>query len=221
MRLLDHYRQFDDIPDEELRAAWRSGADRRRHDAQTIEAARGSSAAPGRAQTTERIVRVRNASSARGDTAQNGGLFVGRPRGVGTTYFRRPATPSPEPVRRRDAVVAALLAATIVVLVLLFWGPIPLGWLWLMSQVPAFAQHSFTGLLAAFAGILATYAAGLVALRHLDRLWILARRAAGVDQHEGILGRVFVVATIIGVAAFSIWLILLGGLTSSLMNNSA
>ena len=58
-------------------------------------------------------------------------------------------------------------------------------------------------------------------MKQLDHLWILARRAAGVDQREGVIGRVFAYTAIVGVTLSSIWLILLGGLADSVKNNSA
>lgn len=67
------------------------------------------------------------------------------------------------------------------------------------------------GLLAAFAFCVLMFIAGLMLLIRMDRAWIILRRGAGHDQKAGILSRLFVVSSFIGVAAFSIWLILFSG----------
>jgi hypothetical protein len=157
----------------------------------------------------------------RTDPTDNGGLFVGRRPGTRPVHYRTPPKQGDARRRRRDAVFAGFLLGLMIFVALLFWGPIPVGWLWVVSQVPFFAHHIFFGLSAAFFGILATYMFGLVAMKQLDRLWILARRAAGVDQRDGVIGRVFAYTAIVGATLFSIWLILLGGLADSLKNNSA
>ena len=157
----------------------------------------------------------------RSDPTDNGGLFVGRRPGTRPVKYRTPPERGDARSRRRDAFVAALFLGLMIFTALLFWGPIPVGWLWIVSQVPYFAHHIFFGLTAAFFGILATYMLGLMAMKQLDHLWILARRAAGVDQREGVIGRVFAYTAIVGVTLFSIWLILLGGLADSLKSNSA
>ena len=45
----------------------------------------------------------------------------------------------------------------------------------------------------------------------LDQLWRLLRRAAGHDQREGVLGRIFMTAAIVAAIAFTVWLVLLEG----------
>ena len=53
-------------------------------------------------------------------------------------------------------------------------------------------------------------------LKRIDRFWILARRAAGHDQRQGVLGRVFATTAVIGAIGFSIWLLIIGGPGSTL-----
>jgi len=45
--------------------------------------------------------------------------------------------------------------------------------------------------------------------------WILVRRAAGIDQREGVLGRVFAITAVVGCTAFTIWFLLINGPGSS------
>ena len=64
--------------------------------------------------------------------------------------------------------------------------------------------------------LLAALFAGLAVLKRLDRAWILVRRAAGVDQRAGVLGRVFGTTAIVGAIGFTAWLLLIGGLGPTL-----
>ena len=45
----------------------------------------------------------------------------------------------------------------------------------------------------------------------LDHLWRLLRRAAGHDQRDGVLGRIFMVTAIVAAVAFTFWLVVLQG----------
>jgi hypothetical protein len=99
---------------------------------------------------------------------------------------------------------------------LLFWGPIPAGALWVASQVQYRTDSVSLGILLGFAALLAVLFGGLAFLKRLDRAWILVRRAAGVDQRTGALGRVFATTAVIGAVAFTAWLLLIGGLGPTL-----
>jgi hypothetical protein len=44
----------------------------------------------------------------------------------------------------------------------------------------------------------------------------VVRRAAGVDQRSGVLGRVFATTAVIGAILFAGWLLLIGGLGPTL-----
>lgn len=99
---------------------------------------------------------------------------------------------------------------------LLFWGPLPLAWLWVGSQVDYATGSTFLGIVVAFVGLLFSLLVGLVTMRRIDLLWILARRAGGVDQRQGTVGRVFAITAVIGGIAFFAWLLLIEGPGSSL-----
>jgi hypothetical protein len=152
----------------------------------------------------------------RTDPTDNGGLFVGRRPGTKPIRYREQPAESDARTRRRDGVLAALILALMIFINLLFWGPIPVAWLWIVSHIPFLAAHIFLALVVAFIGILLTLMAALVILKQLDRAWILVRRASGVDQRSGVIGRVFLYTAIIGSTLFSLWLILGGGLAQSL-----
>ena len=56
---------------------------------------------------------------------------------------------------------------------------------------------------------------GLMALKRLDYAWILVRRAAGHDQREGVIGRIFMICCMIGVPIFGVWFLFFSGATLS------
>jgi hypothetical protein len=148
----------------------------------------------------------------RTDPTDTGGLFTGR----------RPGT---RPVRYRDAPERAgdarqyfddWLALGILVLMTLigvsFWGPVPAGCMWIGSQVSYWADSLMLGIVTAFFAMLGALFVGLVGMKRLDHMWIVVRRAAGHDQREGVIGRIFAISAGIGVVLFTIWLLVFAGL---------
>jgi hypothetical protein len=152
----------------------------------------------------------------RTDPTDNGGLFVGRRPGTRPVRYREAPQPGGERRRRADALFAHALLALMVFVNLLFWGPIPAGWLWIVSNVTFLSDRVFLALSVAFFGILMSLMLALVGLKQLDQLWILARRASGIDQRDGVIGRVFAYTAVVGASLFSAWLIFGGGLADSL-----
>jgi hypothetical protein len=152
----------------------------------------------------------------RTDPTDTGGLFVGRRPGTAPIRYRTPPEPGSPRRQRFDALVAHLVLALMVAVNLLFWGPIPAGALWVASQVQYQIDSVGLGILVGFAALLVTLFGGLAVLKRMDRFWILARRAAGHDQRQGVIGRVFATTAVIGASAFTFWLVFIGGLGSSL-----
>lgn len=152
----------------------------------------------------------------RTDPTDNGGLFVARRPGTKPVKYAAPPTPGSAFQQRRDAVLAGLILALMIFVNLLFWGPIPVGFLWIVSNVPFLADRIFFAIVVAFLGILLTLMAALVLLKHLDRAWVLVRRAAGIDQRSGVIGRVFAYTAAIGASLFGLWMVFGGGLADSL-----
>ena len=145
----------------------------------------------------------------RTDPTDTGGLFVGRRPGTAPTRYRaQPDAGSPRR-RRLDALVAHAVLGLMVVINLLFWGPLPALSLWIASQVQYQTDSVSLGILLGFLALLAL-------LKRIDRFWILARRAAGHDQRQGVLGRVFATTAVIGTVGFTFWLLFIGGLGSTL-----
>ena len=156
----------------------------------------------------------------RSDPSDNGGLFVGRRPGTKPVHYRSEPIAGSRRRQRRDAVLAAAILVLMVAVNLLFWGPVEIGWLWVVSHIPFLAERIFLALVVCFMGILLTLMGGLVVLKYLDRAWILVRRAAGIDQREGVIGRVFAYSALVGASLFGAWMIFGGGLADSLMGPS-
>jgi hypothetical protein len=152
----------------------------------------------------------------RTDPTDTGGLFVGRRPGTAPVRYGAPPEGGGRRRRLADALLAHALLGLMVVVCLLFWGPIPAGALWIASQVQFHTDSVSLGILVGFAVLLVALFAGLALLKRIDRAWILVRRAAGVDQRSGALGRVFGTTAVIGGAAFVAWLLLIGGLGPTL-----
>jgi hypothetical protein len=147
----------------------------------------------------------------RNDPTDTGGLFIGRRPGTAPIHYRTPPEIGGKRRRRADALLsgAVLVAETLVVLSA--FGPQPVGWLWVGSQVDYRTGSVFLGITVAFLGLLATVVLTLMAATRLDHVWRLLRRAAGHDQREGVLGRIFTTAAIVTAIAFTVWLVLIEG----------
>jgi hypothetical protein len=152
----------------------------------------------------------------RTDPTDNGGLFVGRRPGTAPTRYRTTPQAGSATRRRFDGMVAVAVLVLMVALNLLFWGPIPALALWVASQVQYQTDSVSLGIFLGFAFMLAVLFGGLAVIKQLDRFWIVARRAAGHDQRQGVIGRVFATTAVIGGVGFTFWLLFIGGLGSTL-----
>jgi hypothetical protein len=154
----------------------------------------------------------------RTDPTDTGGLFVGRRPGTAPVRYRAAPERSSAQRQRFDALVAHVVLCLMVLVNLLFWGPIPALGLWVASQVQYRTDSVSLGILVGFAALMALLFGGLALLKRMDRFWILARRAAGHDQRQGVLPRVFATTAAVGAAGFVFWLVFIGGLGSSLQS---
>jgi hypothetical protein len=156
----------------------------------------------------------------RTDPTDNGGLFIGRRPGTAPVRYR--AVPERGSRRRQlfDAGIAASIVLVMILVAASFWGPIPMAWLWIGAQVQHETGSVSIGIFLAFLGMILTLLGGLAIVKRLDGFWILVRRAAGHDQTKGIIGPVFATAAVIGVTAFTIWLLFIAGLTPTFAPSS-
>jgi hypothetical protein len=152
----------------------------------------------------------------RTDPTDTGGLFVGRRPGTAPTRYGAPPERGGRARRGVDALLAHLLLLVMILVNLLFWGPIPAAALWVASQVQYRTGSVGWGILVGFGFLLLVLFCGLALLKRLDRAWVLVRRAAGHDQRTGVLGRVFGTTAVIGAIGFAFWLVFVGGLGPTL-----
>src|SRR4051812_50077934 len=127
----------------------------------------------------------------RTDPTDTGGLFVGRRPGTAPIRYRALPKMGSAARRRMDNLMAFLIAVVMVFINLLFWGPLPAGWLWIGSRVNYWTDSVSAGIFVAFLGLMLTLVGGLAVLKRLDYAWILVRRAAGDRPRSGLLGPAF------------------------------
>ena len=153
---------------------------------------------------------------ARNDPTDNGGLFIGRR--PGTARLSYPADPvlAGKGRRRADGVLAAIVLVIETFVCLTVWIPQPVAWLWVGSQVDYRTGSVSFGIAVAFVGMIATLMATLVLAVRLDALWKVIRRAAGHDQREGMLVRIFAITAIVAAVAFGLWFLIIQGPAPSL-----
>ena len=152
----------------------------------------------------------------RTDPTDNGGLFIGRRPGTAPVRYRAlPELGSPGR-QRIDRWLARLILAVMTAVNLCFWGPLPVGGLWVGSQVEYLTGSVSIGIFSAFVVLLAALLAALLVLKRLDVLWILVRRASGHDQREGVMSRIFALTAAFGATAFFVWLLVFAGLGPTL-----
>ena len=106
------------------------------------------------------------------------------PRACTTRRSPDPGTPRRQRLDRAIAVFV-LVVETLVCLTL--WGPQPVAWLWVGSQVDYHSGSVTLGIAVAFAGMIASLMLTLVLAVRLDAIWKVVRRAGGIDQREGAL----------------------------------
>ena len=147
----------------------------------------------------------------RTDPTDTGGLFVTRRPGTRPVQYRT-APRRGDLIRQRfDGLVAAALLAAMVVVNLCFWGPLPLACLWIGGRTQYLTNSVGFGLLAAFVTLGGGLLLGLATLKRIDYAWILVRRAAGHDQRQGVIGKIFMICCMIGVPVFSVWFLFFSG----------
>lgn len=147
----------------------------------------------------------------RTDPTDNGGLFIGRRPGTAPVKYRSLPERGTRRRQQLDRGLAIAILVAMVVVSLLFFGPVPVAWLWIASRVQYALDTVTVAIFVGFLGMLLTLLLGLRVLRRLDLTWILVRRAAGVDQREGVMTRVFAYTAALAAIVFFAWLMLFAG----------
>jgi hypothetical protein len=147
----------------------------------------------------------------RNDPTDTGGLFIGRRPGTGPLRFRGAPERGGPGRQRADALLAAGVLVLEVLLCLSLWGPQPVAWLWVGSQLDYHSGSVTLGIAVAFAGMIGTLMLTLSLASRLDRFWRILRRAAGHEQREGALVRIFAATAVVAAIAFAFWFVILEG----------
>jgi hypothetical protein len=96
---------------------------------------------------------------------------------------------------------------------LALWVPLPLGVLWIASQVDYHSGSLLLGVAAGFAVLLVCVRAGVALVGRIDAAWLATSTAA---WREEALGYIATSCAVIGGGGFGIWLLFIGGLQSSM-----
>ena len=144
------------------------------------------------------------------DPTDTGGLFIGRRPGTGPVRYRD-VEPSSERRRRYDRWLAHGLLALELALCLSLFGPQPLAWLWVGSQVDYLTGYVTAGISTVMLGCLASLMLTMAAAKRVDHAWKLVRRAAGHRQEQGALERIFAMSVGVAAVAFTFWFLIIQG----------
>jgi len=147
----------------------------------------------------------------RNDPTDTGGLFIGRRPGTAPLRYKADPDRAGERRRRTDAALAAGVLVLESLVCLTLWGPQPVAWLWVGSQVDYHGGSITLALAVTFFGMMATLMVTLALAARLDRVWRILRRAAGYEQSEGVLPRIFAVTAIVALIVFSLWFWIIEG----------
>ena len=124
------------------------------------------------------------------------------------TYERTPDGPRLSGVTR--ACASVLIALLEIALCLSIFGPQPLGWLWVGSQVEAVGSLS-GGLAVAFIGTVTTIVLTVWLGKRLERVWGALHPEAASEGRVGLFETAFVLSTLIAVIGFAIWFFVFAG----------
>jgi hypothetical protein len=144
------------------------------------------------------------------DPTDTGGLFVGRRPGTAPVRYRE-VEPSSGRRRRADRLFAHFLLAVELVLCLSLFGPQPVFWLWVGSQVDYLTGYVTAGITTVMLGCLASLMLTMAAGKRVDHAWKLVRRAAGHRQERGALERIFAMSVGVAVVVFTFWFLIIQG----------
>jgi hypothetical protein len=153
------------------------------------------------------------------DPTDTGGLFIGRRPGTAPVRY-----PDVEPASRRrrrlDDLLAHGLLAVELLLCLTLFGPQPLAWFWIGSQVDYQTGYVTAGIGTIMLGCLASLLLTMALAKRVDHAWKLVRRAAGHRQERGALERIFTLSVGVALVLFAIWFFLIQGPGPSLAPSS-
>jgi hypothetical protein len=109
------------------------------------------------------------------------------------------------------AIGTIAVAVIELLLCLSIFGPQPIGWLWVGSQVN-FATDSLTaGLATAFVGSVTSICATVWIARRIEEAWVRVAPNAPWLGGRGLFETALVIATVLALVGFAIWFFILTG----------
>ena len=144
------------------------------------------------------------------DPTDTGGLFIGRRPGTAPVRYRA-VEPASERRKRADGLLAHALLAVELVLCLSLFGPQPLAWFWVGSQVQYLTGYVTAGISTIMLGCLASLMLTMALAKRVDHAWKLVRRAAGHRQDRGALERIFAMSVGVALVVFTFWFFVIQG----------
>ncbi len=153
------------------------------------------------------------------DPTDTGGLFIGRRPGTAPVRYRE-VEPASKRRRRWDGLLAHGLLAVELLLCLTLFGPQPVAWFWVGSQVDYQTGYVTAGIAVIMLGCLASLLLTMALAKRVDHAWKLVRRAAGHRQERGALERIFAISVAVAFVIFTIWFLVIQGPGPSLAPNS-
>jgi len=145
------------------------------------------------------------------DPSDTGGLFIGRRPGTGPARMREDAVRGSERRQSGDRALAGAILALMALLTLSLFGPQPLAWFWIGSQVQYLTGFVTAGISTILIGCLFSLMLTMVLAKRLDHAWKLVRRAGGHDQERGALEIIFAICVGVAVVAFGFWFFIIAG----------
>jgi hypothetical protein len=144
------------------------------------------------------------------DPTDTGGLFIGRRPGTGPVRYRE-VEPASQRRRQADRLFAHGLLGIELILCLSLFGPQPLAWFWIGSQVQYLTGYVTAGISTIMIGCLASLMLTMALAKRVDHAWKLVRRAAGHRQERGALERIFASSVGVALVLFAIWFFVIQG----------
>src|SRR6266511_406772 len=147
----------------------------------------------------------------RNDPTETGGLFIGRRPGTAPLRYRARPVTAGLARQRFDRWLSAAILTGETLLCLTVWGPQPVAWLLVGSQIDYQTDSIELAIVTAFTGMLLTLMITLALAKQLDHAWKLVRRAAGYEQKQCALEWIFVITLVIVGSAFAVWFFVIQG----------
>jgi hypothetical protein len=109
------------------------------------------------------------------------------------------------------AVGTIAVALIELLLCLSIFGPQPIGWLWVGSQVNFATDSLLAGMATAFVGSVASICATVWIARRLEEAWLRVAPNAPWLGGRGLFESALVIATVLALVGFAFWFFVLAG----------